>query len=101
MTAARWSRLVDSLGAEHIDATVTTRTYPGGTTRYIDWLMDDGSLISVHDKWWRKNDDVWIGWQVHIENSDSTVTRTWPITKKRGDVVAFVADALPTRKVTP
>jgi hypothetical protein len=94
MSAERWQRLADDLtaaGVEH--AWINTSTYPGGTSRYICWPSDDGSAVAIHDKWWNKNPDVWIGWQVHAENEDCILTRQWPITKKRSEVLAAVQQA--------
>lgn len=92
---ARWQQLADSLaaaGIEHLG--INTSFYHGGVTRYLSWPAADGSAVAIHDKWWSKNDDVWVGWQVHAENGDSIVTREWPITKKRSEVVAAVKQAL-------
>jgi hypothetical protein len=93
VNAERWDRLAATLAAAGIDATVHARSYPGGTSRSITIKLP-GGLLEVHDKWWRKNADVWIGWQVHTENADGIVTREWPLTKKRSEVAAAVAEAL-------
>jgi hypothetical protein len=52
------------------------------------------TLLVVADTWWRKNLDVWTGWQVHVENADGIVTRNFPKTKKRAQVVRDVQAAL-------
>jgi len=94
---ARWQRLAESLTANDIPGVKIT-TF--GQSHYISWRLADGSLVEVHDRWWRKNSDVWIGWQVHIEGPDSLVKREWPLTKKRSEVAADVAVALLTKRGT-
>lgn len=90
----RWARLTRSLADAGIPAEVSERAYPGGISRFIAIRHND-LLIEVHDKQWRKNDAVWIGWQVHTEGAhDSIVRRVWPCTKKRGSVVSAVTEAL-------
>lgn len=92
MTEDRWDRLVQSLAAAGVEARLDQRPYRGGITKSISIRLADG-LVEIHDKWWRKNDTVWIGWQVHAEGRDSIVRRTWSLTKKRGEVVASVLEA--------
>lgn len=99
MSAARWQRLADDLAAAGVDADVETIRYsPAGqvANRHITIRRADGSLVQVRDKYWRKNVDVWIGWQVHVDTADGYVGQTWPITKKRSEVVAAVREALVT-----
>jgi hypothetical protein len=90
---SRWQQLREAIVAEGIPVLVSARQYPGGTTHFISWTEDD-YRVEIHDKWWRKNHDVWIGYQVHVEGRDSVVRRTWPITKKRSEVVAAVRQAV-------
>lgn len=52
------------------------------------------SMVIVADTWWTKNLDVWTGWQVYVENADGIVTRDFPKTKKRAQVVRDVQAAL-------
>lgn len=95
MSAARWDRLVATLAEKAgVDTKVHTRSYPGGTSYGVLIRAENGNVIEVRDKWWRKNADVWVGWQVHAEGRDSIVIREWPVTKKRGDVAAHVKEAL-------
>lgn len=96
MTAERWDRLAASLADAGITATVSPRPYPGGVSYSITLRRPDGHLVEIHDRWWRKNPAVWIGWQVHLEGRDSIVIRDWPVTKKRSEVVAAVKAALAT-----
>jgi len=94
MSEVRWARLAESLAAVGVAARVDVTPYPGGVNRSVT-LKAGNSLIEVSDAWWRKNPDIWIGWQVHIEGrQDSIVKRTWPVTKKRSEVVAAVREAL-------
>jgi hypothetical protein len=90
---ARWQLIADMLGSE-IGARVDVRPYPGGTSYSITLRRPGGGLVEVHDKWWSRNPDVWTGYEVHIEDADSIVTKTWPRTKSRREVVAAVEDAL-------
>jgi hypothetical protein len=84
----RWQRLADSLTAAGIPATVSG----SGESRSIA-LRLDGVRVEIHDKWWSRNLDKWIGWQVHTETSAGYTVRVWPITKKRSEVVAHVTEA--------
>lgn len=101
-TSARWSRLAADLTELGVEVRVTEQSYTQelygrvqhGVSRSITFRHQGGGLVEVHDKWWRKNPDVWIGWQVHVENCDSIEVQHWPITKKRSEVVAAVRDAL-------
>lgn len=63
-----------------------------GVSRSITVALDDGRTVDIDDTWWRKNPDVWTGWQVHLIDADSLIARTWPRTKKRGEVVAAVRE---------
>ena len=87
---ARWQRLADSLTAAGVPDVKITQF---GESHYIGWRLANGWLVEVHDKWWSKNIDKWIGWQVDIQGRDDFIKRTWPLTKKRGEVVAAVIEA--------
>lgn len=90
MEAARWERLVASLAAAGIDAKVDFN----GLARSICIRLED-HFVHIGDKYWRKNADIWIGWQVCTEGRrDSIVQRIWPLTKKRSEVVAAVLEAV-------
>lgn len=93
MSAERWARLADSLLAAGIEVTVDVAAYPGGTSRSID-IRTGAGLVHVGDKWWRKNADVWIGWQVTREDKGSIIRWSSKISKKRGEVVAAVSSAM-------
>lgn len=94
MAETRWDRLARDLNEAGVAATVDERRYPGGISKSIT-LQAEATLVIVHDTWWRKNPDVWTGWEVHVEGrADSIVKRTWPRSKKRGETVAAVQEAL-------
>lgn len=91
---ARWDRLVVDLTLAGIAASVDERPYPGGTSRSITLRHPRGGIVHIGDSWWRKNPDVWTGWQVTREGADSIV-RGWSRgMKKRSETVAAVRDAL-------
>lgn len=91
MSAARWERLADDFAAAGVPATIDITNYPGGVSRSI-LIRHDDTLITVMDRWWNKNDSVWIGWSVAVEGvKDSIIRKTYPLTKKRSEVVAHVA----------
>lgn len=94
MSERRWGRLAASLEAAGIPTSVRARPYPGGVTREIFFRRPDGSTVEVSDQWWRKNLDVWIGYEVHVADRAGTVIRSWRPTKKRSEVVAAVRSAL-------
>lgn len=104
MTAGepRWGRLAADLDAANVDATVTERPYAEsvhgrvrhGVSRSIVIARPDGSTVEVHDKWWNKNPDIWVGWEVSIVRPDSITGRTWRWNKKRAEVVAAVTEAM-------
>lgn len=95
MSAERWDRMVQTLVSRAgVNAQVHARSYPGGVSRSITIVTPNKHLIGVHDKWWRRNDSVWIGWQVHVEGPDSLVIKDFPVTKKRSEVAQHVRTAL-------
>jgi hypothetical protein len=85
----RWGRLVASLAADGITAKADRQS-----ESYSISIRTGDVWVEIHDKWWSKNTDVWIGWQVHTETADSIVRNVWPLTKKRGQVVADVREAV-------
>lgn len=93
-TAARWNRLADTFADADVPMTTLQSTLGGQGFCIGRRVNDAGDRIEIHDKWWRKNHDVWIGYQVHIEDREGIVRREWPITKKRSEVVAAVREAL-------
>lgn len=91
MSAARWDRLSADLAAAGVVVTVATRAYPGGMSRSVAVKRPGGDLVEIHDKWWNRNPSKWVGWQVHVENGDGILTRSYAITRSRREVVqAFV-----------
>lgn len=91
--STRWERLADALA----DIAPAGVSHGLGESREI--LIRSGrNLVVVADTWWPKNIDVWTGWQVYVEGPDSIVQRTYPRTKKRGEVRRNVMDALATRR---
>ena len=104
MSAARWQRLADDLAAAGVEASVHAKPYAEsvygrvrhGVSRSITLLHPVSGIVAIADQQWRKNPDVWVGWQVSREGRDSIVIRTWPISKKRSDVVAHVLEAINT-----
>lgn len=101
-SSTRWGRLAADLTEIGVEVRVAERPYSEsvygrvqhGVSRGITLRHQGGGLVEIRDKWWRKNPDVWIGWQVDVEDREGIVVRHWPITKRRGEVVAAVRDAL-------
>jgi hypothetical protein len=99
---ARWERLRAQLAEAGVDVAVDARSYSEavfgrvrfGTSYSARLILADGRHVTISDRWWRKNPDVWIGWEVALEGADDLVKRTWPLTKKRGEVVAAVLEAV-------
>lgn len=99
---ARWERIQQLLAAEGIDIRVDARPYQeavygrvrSGTSYSARLVLPDGRHVTVRDQWWRKNPDVWIGYLVSTETAEGIVTRDYPLTKKRSEVVAFVREAV-------
>lgn len=93
----RWDRLVSDLAAAGIEARLDEKPYADivrgrvetGVSRSVFIRTPTGS-VAVTDQWWRKNPAVWIGYRVIVEDREGIVTRLFPITKKRSEVVAAV-----------
>ena len=90
MSDARWERLAVTL-ADVVDAEVDRF----GEARHITLRINPDLLIVVSDTWWH---DHWTGWQVYTEGADGITRRTYPRTKKRGEVRRHVIDALPAEQ---
>lgn len=88
--SARWQRLQADLAAAGIDVDITTNNARSSSI----WLRHGDKLIQVGDRWWRKNADIWIGWQVDVSGADDLLISSSKITKKRSEVVAAVRGAL-------
>lgn len=84
----RWERLAETIS----EITPVQAPDPGESRQIL--IRAGQTLIVIHDTWWPKNIDVWTGWEVYVEGPDSIVTRTYPKTKKRGDVRRHVEEAL-------
>lgn len=95
MSNPRWERLKESLAASGVEATIDTRAYPGGRSYSMAFSLGrPGWTVEVKDQWWRKNLDVWLGWEVGVVNPEGVWVREWPLTKKRSEVVAAVIEGL-------
>lgn len=81
-----WDRLADSLNAAGVDAEVSAGL--GGR-----WLISvrcaNGERLEIRDAWWRKNPDIWIGWQAWLDGPDAIASEDLAPTKKRSEVVAW------------
>jgi hypothetical protein len=87
--SGRWERLADTLTEAGIPAKVDAF----GESRKI-FVRGGSVLVVVHDTWWRKNLDVWTGWEVYTEDAEGITLQTYPRTKKRGDVLRNVQSAI-------
>ena len=94
MAEGRWDRLAADLKAAGFDGKVDETTCPGGITRRIHFQVKGAGLVVIHDTWWRKNRDVWTGWQVWAEGTDSIVVREFRASKKRSETVTAFRAAL-------
>lgn len=90
----RWERLQADLQAAGIDVQIDATAYPGGIRRSISVRAANGNFIEVNDGWWRKNDNVWIGYGVYVSDRDDIVIGQRQGLKKRSLVVAAVAAAM-------
>lgn len=89
MSEGRWDRLAADLKTAGFDVKVDTLPYPGGISRSITVIIPGKGLVAITDAWWRKNLDVWIGWQVTAENTGSIIIgRPSRTSKKRSETVA-------------
>lgn len=102
--ADRWDRLAADLAAVGITARIDARPYQElrrgrqvvGVSKSITLRHPAGGLVIVHDQWWSKNPDKWVGWEVYREDAEGIVQgRPSRWTKKRSEVVAHVARLLP------
>jgi hypothetical protein len=95
--AARWQGVADMLSAAGV------QIWSAGAPIHI--RAAGGHLVTVRDTWWRKNHDIWTGYQVELSNAADITVRLWPRTKKRSEVLDAVleaiADASPVVRVHP
>lgn len=106
MSSERWSRLQKTLADAGITIEVDSRGYQemsrgrvqNGRSYSARIVLEDGRHITITDKWWRKNTDVWIGWAVIEEDTLGYIARQRPLTKKRSEVVSSVQALLPVKE---
>ena len=97
MSAARWDRLVQDLAAAGVNAKVTSKAYcedrrgrvHNGVSRSIV-IRIDACVVEIGDRWWSKNPDIWVGWEVSLIDAADIVIARERWTKTRSDVVASV-----------
>jgi hypothetical protein len=104
MTASpRWDRLATDLATAGIEANVDSKPYTEmrharpahGVSHSITLRHPAGGLVVIHDQWWNKNPDVWVGWEVYREDREGIVQgRPSRWTKKRSEVVTAVRAAM-------
>ena len=92
--STRWEHLLVSLGEAGSAARVGIRDGINGTSRTITLRQPNGCFVVISDRWWHKNPDIWVGWEVWVEDTDSLAVRDYRWTKKRSEVVANVQDAI-------
>lgn len=91
----RWDRVVESLRVACVPASVSSRSGNGyGVSYFISIPRPGGGSVEVHDKWWHRNPNVWIGYEVHAEDAEGIVQHVWPITKNRAGIVSAVKEAM-------
>lgn len=99
--AARWDRIAALIGeAVGQPVTVDTKTGSEGygrqirhyTTRSISYRLPNGWRVGIHDAWWRKNPDVWIGYQTFLEDREGIIKGERRPTKSRSEAVRNVAE---------
>ena len=99
----RWDRLAANLAAAGIPARIDARPYQemrrgrpaSGVSKSITLRHPAGGLVTIGDRWWNKNPDKWVGWEVCREDAEGiTLGRPSRWSKKRGEVVAAVRERL-------
>lgn len=106
----RWDRLAADLAAAGVPARVDRLPYSeiyrgrprSGVSSSITILVRGWGTVDVRDKWWNKNPDKWVGWEVSAadtEGIDRGRAARW--TKKRSEVVTAVLARMPAGSVTP
>lgn len=98
----RWGRLVADLAAAGIAATIDENSYAEslhgrprfGVSRSVTIHRPGTGNVRIADRWWNKNPDVWVGWEVWTEDREGIVTRSWRWTKKRSEVIAAVREVM-------
>ena len=96
--STRWDRLAAALTEAGLKPELRTHKFWGGTyhrpvekTGYHIYLTaPDGGMITIGDRFWSKNPDVWVGYTAWREDREGIVKRDMRWTKKRDEGVAFV-----------
>ncbi len=97
----RWERLAGDLAGAGVEARVFERALVEsrwgrvvhGVSRSITIRLADGGLVEVHDQWWSKSPDVWVGWAVTRSDRSSITKGRVVVSKKRSEIVAAVLAA--------
>jgi len=88
----RWERLRATLQERGVDCTVSRRAGIGGA--HFIAIRVAGGAVEVHDRWWHKNANVWIGYVVHREDREGITRAERRPSKKRSEVAASVIELL-------
>jgi hypothetical protein len=101
--SGRWDRLAADLTAAGTPAEVDEQPYfesvrgrgHSGIARSITVQVPGKGSVTITDKWWAKNTEIWLGWTVYAEGLDSIIVGrpSWG-SKKRGETVTAVKAAL-------
>lgn len=103
MAEGRWGRLVQDLTeagfAPRLDEKPYSEIYRGrprhGVSRSVTIQLPGKGLVTVSDKHWAKNIDVWLGYEVCAEDRDGIIIGRPPrASKNRGETVTAVREAL-------
>jgi hypothetical protein len=103
MPEGRWGRLAADLRAAGFEVRLDEKPYSEiyrgrarhGVTISVTYRVPGKGLVVAHDIWWNKNPDVWVGWEVYAEGTDSIVVggpSRW--SKKRSEVVTAFRSAV-------
>jgi len=101
--SGRWDRLAADLTEAGFNAKVDAKPYQDiylgrprcGFTRSITLRVPGRGLVEISDKWWVKNPDIWVGWTVNAENTESFLVGCAPrASKNRRETVTAVKAAL-------
>lgn len=89
---ARWERLVATLAAHGVTATLTVRRSQGRSNYSIDLRTATGGHLHIGDTGWR---DHWTGWQVGVTDPITDLGTDLVFRDKtRGGVARAVAKAM-------
>lgn len=102
-SSPRWDRLAADLAAAGIDARIDSLPYAEdrhgrvvhGVSRSAFIRHPDGGSVEINDRYWAKNPDVWLGWEIVRIGADSiTIGRPSRATKNRSEVVQAAREKL-------